>query len=162
MNLSKLYNYEKIFNLTYMNCPFCDKDNKDIQDRLIYKDSLVMAFPTNIPIVPGHILVCPSRHVSKIDQLSEEELKAIANLIVQLKDSLKKAFQVEGFNIAWNEGKIAGQAVDHLHIHIVPRKAGDEGIYEYDPRKFLYRPGSREISPEQELKEIAELIKKNL
>jgi len=145
-----------------MNCTFCDKENKSIRDRIIFEDNLVIAFPTNIPIVPGHILVCPSHHVSKIDQLSEKELKAIVNLIIQLKEGLKKAFLVEGFNIAWNEGEIAGQAVDHLHIHIVPRKAGDEGIYGYDPRKFLYRPGSREISPEQELKEIAESIKKNL
>lgn len=141
-------------------CPFCD--DKNISLRFVYQDSLVMSFPTNIPIVPGHLLVCPKRHISKIENLSKEEVLAITNLIIKLKEGLKKSFKAEGFNIAWNEGVSAGQAVDHLHIHIVPRKAGDMGIYEYDPRKFLYRPGTREISPEEELRAVAEVVKLNL
>ncbi|OGF90549.1 hypothetical protein A3I27_02705 [Candidatus Giovannonibacteria bacterium RIFCSPLOWO2_02_FULL_43_11b] len=115
-----------------------------------------------MPIVTGHVLVCPTRHVEKIDQLSNGELKAIKDLIVKLKKGLASSLLAEGFNIAWNEGKMAGQAIDHLHIHVVPRKTGDSGIHEYDPRKFLYRPGSRIESPERELKEVAALIKTNL
>ncbi len=121
-----------------------------------------MVFPTNIPITLGHLLICPKRHIAKIDELSVEELKAIKDLIVRLKNTLTKIFDSEGFNIALNEGQSAGQSIDHLHIHIVPRKTGDTGIYEYEPRKFLYRPGSRNTSPETELREIAELIKKNI
>ena len=143
-----------------MNCPFCNPKNVSV--RIIYKDNLVMAFPTNIPIIPGHILICPVRHVSKIDQLSNEELIAIKDLMIRLKSSLIISLNVEGFNVAWNEGIAAGQAVEHLHLHIVPRKTGDTGIYEYEPRKFLYRPGSRNESPDQELLEIAELIQGNL
>lgn len=58
--------------------------------------------------------------------------------------ALKNAFGAEGFHFAWNEGEAAGQRIPHLHLHIVPRKRGDEGIAEYEPREFLYRPGSRE------------------
>ncbi|HEY9584429.1 MAG TPA: HIT domain-containing protein, partial [Candidatus Paceibacterota bacterium] len=141
-------------------CPFCDNGNLSI--RLIYKDALVMAFPTNIPITPGHSLVCPARHIAKIDDLSTEEIVAIKSLIIKLKVSLKKCLGAEGFNIAWNEGETAGQSVGHLHIHVVPRTTGDTGICGYDPRKFLYRPGSRDISPDQELQEVSELIKLNL
>ena len=143
-----------------MTCPFCDDIKR--QPIIIYKDDLVISFPTNIPIVTGHVLVCPTRHVEKIDQLSNGELKAIKDLIVKLKKGLASSLLAEGFNIAWNEGKMAGQAIDHLHIHVVPRKTGDSGIHEYDPRKFLYRPGSRIESPERELKEVAALIKTNL
>lgn len=142
------------------NCPYCN--DKDIKSRIIFEDNLFIVFPTNIPITPGHLLICPKRHISKIDDLSDEELKAIKNLIVLLKNTLTKIFDSEGFNIALNEGQSAGQSIDHLHIHIVPRKTGDTGIYEYEPRKFLYRPGSRNTSPETELREIAELIKKNI
>lgn len=143
-----------------MNCPYCH--SQEVQARLIFQDSLVMAFPTNIPITPGHTLICPTRHVAKLDQLSTEELLALTSLIVRLKNSLIKSGQAEGFNIAWNEGLMAGQAVDHLHIHVVPRKAGDAGIYGYEPRQFLYRPGSRSKSPEAELQAVAKLIKENL
>lgn len=144
----------------FENCLYCN--DKDIKSRVIFEDNLVMVFPTNIPITPGHLLICTKRHISKIDDLSNEELKAIKNLIVRLKNTLTKIFSSEGFNIALNEGQNAGQSIDHLHIHIVPRKTGDTGIYEYEPRKFLYRPGSRNTSPEIELREIAELIKKNI
>ena len=61
-----------------------------------------------------------------------------------------------------NEGISAGQDVPHVHLHMVPRKKGDAGIYEYEPRKFLYRPGSREKTPEDELKKIVEQIQKSL
>lgn len=143
-----------------MSCAFCDLTK--IQQRIVYIDKLVMAFPTNIPIVPGHILVCPIRHVSHFDLLNDNEFTAIKDAITRLKKSLKKCFQAEGFNIAWNEGEPAGQSVDHLHIHILPRKKFDTGVYKYEPREFLYRPGSREVSPDQELQEVARLVKECL
>lgn len=143
-----------------MSCIFCEK--KVIASRIIYQDDLVISFLTNIPITPGHVLVCPLRHLAKIDELTTEELTAIKSLIVRLKISLEKTMAAEGFNMAWNEGILAGQSVDHLHIHVVPRTVGDSGIYKYEPREFLYRPGSRNESPDKELKEVAELIKNNL
>ena len=76
--------------------------------------------------------------------------------------ALKKIFGAEGFHFAWNEGAIAGQSVPHLHLHIVPRRVGDGGITEFEPRKFLYRPGSREPSPEYELRAVAEEVRKAL
>ena len=75
---------------------------------------------------------------------------------------MKKTFSAEGFNYAWNEGEIGGQAVPHFHLHMLPRKKGDTGIHEYDPRKFLYRPGSREISPDEELDAVVKEIKRHL
>jgi diadenosine tetraphosphate (Ap4A) HIT family hydrolase len=129
---------------------------------MISKDRLVMAFPTNIPITPGHTLICPVRHIQTINDVTAEELTAIKNLIIQLKNALKKSLGAEGFNIAWNEGAPAGQSIEHLHIHVVPRKNGDEGIYKYEPREFLYRPGSRSKAPEKELQNIAKLIKSQL
>lgn len=145
-----------------MNCSFCEDEN--LASRIIYKDELVMAFPSTASIVAGHTLVCPVRHVEKVDDLSENELKDIKDFIVKLKNALKKCMDAEGFNIAWNEGEKAGQSVSHLHIHVLPRKNGDTGIYEYEPRKFLYRTDfeSRKMPNEKELYEVAELIKNNL
>jgi len=98
----------------------------------------------------------------KFEDLSQDERSAIEELRQSICNSLKKSFGATGFNFAWNEGKDAGQAVPHFHLHIVPRKEGDAGITEYEPRKFLYRPGMRETSPEEELAEVARIIANNL
>ena len=135
---------------------------EDVKKRIILENDLAYAFLTNIPIVPGHILVVPKRPVMNLDELNENELRAMFSLIAKIKPALKEAFQATGFNHAWNEGKDAGQSIPHVHIHLIPRRSGDVGIYEYEPRKFIYRPGVRETSPEEELKEVAKLIKENL
>lgn len=144
-----------------MNCPFCEY--RDVKDIVIIENGLAFAFPTNIPIVPGHILVCPKRHVQYYEDLTIEEKTEIEELRHKLKKALKKVFDAQGFNYAWNEEKIGGQSVSHFHLHIVPRKEGDQGIYKYEPREFLYRPGPRTVSsPQEELNEVVNLIKKAL
>ena len=141
-------------------CPFCTQ--ADIKDRCIIANDFAWAFPTNIPIVPGHTLIVPKRCVEKFSDLTNKERDSIFELQKSIMNSLKKSFQAEGFNFAWNEGSLAGQSVPHFHLHILPRKNGDDGIIEYEPRKFLYRPGSREVSPDNELMAVVEIIKSNL
>ena len=143
-----------------MDCPFCKLH--EIGRQIIVENELAFAFLTNIPIVPGHTLIVPKRHISKYEELNDQEMRAIEDLRVKIMKALAKTFEAKGFNFAWNDEKIAGQAIPHFHLHIVPRKEGDTGIYEYDPRKFLYRPGMRKESPETELKEVSELISKNI
>ena len=142
-----------------MKCVYCELDV--IKKREIFGNDLVWAFPTNIPITVGHTLIVPRRCVSKYDDLTKEEKTAIENLRIRICKVLRKKFRATDFNFAWNEGKVAGQTVPHFHLHVVPRQEGDAGILEYDPRKFLYRPGSREDSPEDELQEIARIIRES-
>jgi diadenosine tetraphosphate (Ap4A) HIT family hydrolase len=63
----------------------------DIANRIIVKNDLVFAFPSNRPIRPGHILVCPIRHVSTISGLYENELLAICALAENIKHALQKS-----------------------------------------------------------------------
>ncbi len=134
--------------------------NFDVTSRLITQTSLSFAFPAQMPILPGHILVCPVRCVEKMEELTQEELYDLFSLVAEVKTALRKEFGATGFNIAWNENLIAGQTVPHLHVHIVPRKEGDKGIAEYEPRQFLYRPGLRDSSPDEELAEVAQVLAK--
>ena len=123
---------------------------KEIKQRIILENNYAYIFLTNIPIVSGHLLIAPKRVVKKIEELNNEELKAIIELIIEIRPILKKVFGATGFNYAWNEGSDAGQTIPHLHIHLIPRKKGDKGITKYEPRKFIYRPGSRIKIPEKE------------
>ncbi len=143
-----------------MNCPFCT--NQDIKERIILENDLAKAFLTNIPIVPGHTLIVSKRCVSKFDDLTLEEKNAVFDLMKKLKVSLEKSFGAQGFNHAWNENQVAGQSILHFHLHLIPRKKWDSGIHKYEPREFIYRPGSRTESENEELLQITELIKDNL
>ena len=142
-------------------CPFCELP--DIQERVVARNTLAWAFLTNIPITQWHTLVAPVRCVPGISALTHDELLAIFSLLKHVQQALVKTFSAEGFNYAWNEGQVAGQSVPHVHVQVIPRKSGDKGIYEYEPRHYLYLPGrERPISDLQELKEVAELIKQHI
>ncbi|MEK6886421.1 MAG: HIT domain-containing protein [Nanoarchaeota archaeon] len=143
-----------------MKCAFCELP--EIKERTIISLEHAFAFPTNIPIVPGHVLVCPKRCVATVEELKADEIVDVFDILFRMKKAMHKTFGAEGYNYAWNEGKLAGQSVPHFQMHILPRKEGDTGITQYEPREFLYRPGSREPSPERELKSIADLIRQNL
>lgn len=138
---------------------FFDIHHSIIQERLIAQNALAFCFLTNIPIVPGHALICPIRIIACSEELTIEEWQAIHALKQQVCLTLKQKLGAEGFNFAWNMGTHAGQSVPHFHLHVVPRKPGDTGILTYEPRVFLYRPGSREISPSEELKATAEFLR---
>lgn len=139
-----------------------DIESTRIKERLVTCNNLAFSFLTHMPIVPGHLLICPIRAVESCEELTLEEWQAILELQQQVCHALRKAFGAEGFNFAWNMGENAGQTVPHFHLHVVPRKAGDAGILEYEPRVFLYRPGSRAISPLEELQQTAKFIRSNL
>ena len=138
-------------------CVYCSLP--EFRARKIVENDFAEAYPTNIPITPGHTLVIPKRHVQKYEDLTPEEKFAIEDLRMKIAGALKKLFHSEGFHFAWNESKVAGQSIPHFHLHIVPRKPGDEGITQYEPRVFLYRPGSREKTEEAELQAVAAAIR---
>lgn len=144
-----------------MTCDFCEHEG--VRKRIVTETAHAFAFPSNIPIVPGHVLVCPRRHVATIDQLSREEKEDLFQLVETIKVALKAIFQAQGFNVAWNEGEVAGQTIPHLHLHVLPRKTGDTGIVEYEPRRFLYRPdAARKDLPEEELREIVNVLREEI
>lgn len=136
-------------------CAFCQNDT-DLNGRKFLENDLASAFLNKMPIVEGHTLIIPKRCVATIDELVLEELKAIFDLRSVVRELFQKKLGAEGFNYAWNEGAMAGQSVPHLHLHILPRKTGDKGIYEYEPRRFLYRPDQER--PLQKAVDMAEFL----
>jgi bis(5'-adenosyl)-triphosphatase len=102
-------------------CPFCSKTEKDF-----YLETQDMAAIYNVsPIVPGHSLVIPKRHVESIFELTERELVSLMTLGRAVAALLTEMFNTDAFNMAIQEKEASGQSVPHLHMHVVPRTMGD-------------------------------------
>lgn len=92
------------------------------------------------PVSEGHTLVIPKRHVASLFELSHEEVGEINSLLFAAKVEIDRAFSPDGYNVGINDGAAAGQTVPHLHVHLIPRYAGDSP----DPRG-----GVRWVMPEK-------------
>ena len=82
------------------------------------------------PVSPGHSLIVPKRHVESFFEATPDEREAILSLLDRAREHVCQHHAPSGYNIGINEGSAAGQAVAHLHVHLIPRFAGDSD----DPR----------------------------
>ncbi|AEC52436.1 hypothetical protein PNA2_1521 [Pyrococcus sp. NA2] len=104
-----------------MQCPFCNPKRENV----IYETDEIRILVDNYPANPGHLLVVPRRHVTNIEELTRDEETAILKGIKIAMRALKEVLNPEGFNIGINIGEVAGQTVEHVHIHVIPRFRGD-------------------------------------
>lgn len=119
-----------------MSCPFCAMP----PERIVQASSLAFAVLDGYPVSEGHTLIIPRRHVPSFFDLTAEERTEILALLDWCRSDLVAQRKPDGFNIGINDGAAAGQTVMHLHVHLIPRYAGDKA----DPRG-----GVRWIFPER-------------
>lgn len=118
------------------NCPFCTLPTS----RIVHENEHCLAIRDAFPVSEGHTLIIARRHVGSLFGLSDAEGRALLALLAEAKTSLEGAYRPSGFNVGINDGAAAGQTVPHLHVHLIPRYAGDQP----DPRG-----GVRWIFPEK-------------
>lgn len=104
-----------------MTCPFCSLPPQRIE--LSNKSGWVVR--DAYPVSPGHSLVIPQRHIGSFFELEPNERQDLFELLEKMQNILALEYQAEGYNIGINDGAAAGQTVPHLHIHLIPRFAGD-------------------------------------
>jgi len=109
------------------NCLFCKISSKIISSFDIYENNAVFAFLDINPISPGHTLVIPKIHAENLFDLTDEQISLLFKAVRDVALLLKKRLNPEGFTIGINHGRISGQAVEHIHIHIIPRFENDGG-----------------------------------
>ncbi len=109
------------------NCLFCKISGKIISSFDIYENNAVFAFLDINPISPGHTLVIPKIHAENLFDLTDEQISLLFKAVRDVALLLKKRLNPEGFTIGINHGRISGQAVEHIHIHIIPRFENDGG-----------------------------------
>ena len=117
-------------------CPFCNPQ----KDEIVLANDLCYARYDRYPVSPGHLLLIPFRHVAGLFDATDDEQAALLALVREAKALLDERFRPDGYNVGVNVGKTAGQTVMHLHVHVIPRYAGDMA----DPRG-----GVRGVIPER-------------
>ncbi len=116
-----------------MSCIFCKILNGDIPSNKVFENDNFIAILDAFPANEGHTLVIPKKHFENIFEIDEEILKEGYAIAKRIANSIKKSLNVENINILQNNGVLAGQTVNHFHIHVIPRLENDTVVMKSTP-----------------------------
>lgn len=112
-------------------CIFCLIAKGEIPCAKVYEDDSILAFLDLSPVHPGHTLVIPKEHYKDMLHVPCELGSAVFSALKKVGSAVMRATGASGFNVMQNNGSAAGQAVFHIHWHIIPRFDGDNlGMWE--------------------------------
>jgi len=134
-------------------CVFCNIANGNFSSDTIYEDDYVRAVLDINPVALGHTMILPKTHWETILDVDDSEISNIFIALKRVTKILKERLNPDAFTIGINHGKWAGQAVDHLHIHIIPRWKNDGGksihsVVQKPPKESLTEIKNRIINNE--------------
>ncbi|HLG93862.1 MAG TPA: HIT domain-containing protein, partial [candidate division Zixibacteria bacterium] len=129
-------------------CIFCRrlKRKKDRTDWILYRGGKNFVIMNLYPYTSGHLMIVPYRHIAELSDLTPEESAEMMGLAARAIKGMKKALRAEGFNLGMNLGRAAGAGVaGHLHLHVVPRWAGDANFMPVVGKTKVYSVGLQKI-----------------
>jgi diadenosine tetraphosphate (Ap4A) HIT family hydrolase len=137
-------------------CIFCDIVAGRAAASVVYRDPLVTAFMDIQPVNPGHLLVIPNDHAVDLSDLPSATGGRLFEVAQQLAGALRRTrLKCEGINFFLADGEAAGQEVFHVHLHVLPRFAGDGfGLH--------YGPDYTKLPPRSALDEVAATVRQVL
>ena len=108
-------------------CIFCRAlEGSDEDGLVVHRGVRAFVLLNKFPYASGHLMVAPTRHTGEFGELEADEAVEIHRLASQGIGALAQVYEPQGYNLGWNLGRIAGAGVtDHVHMHVVPRWAGD-------------------------------------
>ena len=100
--------------------------DEDAENHVVGRRGTALLLLNRYPYNGGHLMAAPVRHVATLAELAPEEMRDLMDLVCRGQRLLAGVMRPEGFNVGINEGAAAGAGLkDHLHVHVVPRWAGD-------------------------------------
>ncbi|MBQ9445317.1 MAG: HIT family protein [Victivallales bacterium] len=117
-------------------CVFCKIIRGEIPCCKVYEDDLILAFLDIAPFNIGHTVIIPKDHQNSITTLDEIYANRIIKIAPKIGVALMRTINAEGFNLFLNNGSVAGQTVQHCHMHVLPRFAGDKVVISSEPMKY--------------------------
>lgn len=109
-------------------CVFCEAAaaTDDARHLILHRGAHTMTIMNLYPYTNGHVMVVPFRHVASLSDLTDEERLELINGATVAVEVMREVLRCDGHNVGMNLGRVAGAGIDaHLHIHVVPRWAGD-------------------------------------
>jgi histidine triad (HIT) family protein len=105
-----------------VDCIFCRIAAKQAQGHYAYQDERCTAFLDVTPFNPGHTLVIPNEHVSRLSELPLHIGAHLFKVAIRISQAIVDSdLRSEGFNVFLSDGECAGQEVPHIHLHVLPR-----------------------------------------
>ncbi|MCU0973067.1 MAG: histidine triad nucleotide-binding protein [Burkholderiales bacterium] len=101
------------------NCIFCKIARGEIPSKKIYQDDDVIAFHDIRPIAPVHFMVVPALHVGSLAEVTEDHRALMGKIMVLASRLAKEQGCTDGFRTIVNTGRVGGQEVQHLHLHVI-------------------------------------------
>ena len=108
-------------------CLFCKIVRNEIQTKKVYENNHAIAFLDINPSAYGHTVIIPKKHFKSLTDMPPEETGKLFETVAMLAGKIKNIVKADGFNMGINDNRAAGQVVDHVHVHIIPRWANDAG-----------------------------------
>src|SRR3954471_23667515 len=124
-------------------CPFCVTDGAE----WFHSTPLVRALWDRYPVNPGHALIIARRHVASWFDATPAERAAMLDTVDAVREIIERDHSPDGYNIGLNIGAAAGQSVDHVHLHVIPRYAGDVPDPRGGVRHVVAHAGNYLLSP---------------
>jgi ATP adenylyltransferase len=109
-------------------CIFCSKpaEEADAETFIVHRGERCFVILNTFPYTNGHLMVAPFEHLARLGDLDPDTVGELMALSSRAMAILDEAYGPEGYNVGFNQGRIAGAGFDsHIHIHVVPRWAGD-------------------------------------
>lgn len=133
-------------------CIFCKIARGDIPSATVYENGTLRVFLDVAPANKGHALIVPKEHYDNIFQLDAETAGKVFSVATAVARAVREETGCDGMNLVQNNGEVAGQTVNHFHLHIIPRYKDDDVAIKWVPKET--------VPDEQE--KIAKALKKRI
>jgi histidine triad (HIT) family protein len=117
-------------------CVFCNIASGQIPSLKVFEDETTFAFLDINPLAEGHLLVIPKKHYASLPDMPADQIEALTRHFPRLMRAVMDAVGADGCNILQNNGRSAGQEVNHVHWHVIPRKADDGLGYRWNATSY--------------------------
>ena len=117
-------------------CIFCKIVDGTIPARKVFETDQILAILDINPVAPGHTLVMPKGHYEKASDLPEDLMLEFFARVLEVARGVVRGTASEGYNLLCNNHRSAGQAIPHVHFHVIPRKTGDSAGFKWTPGKY--------------------------